>query len=381
MNANSSTTSCQSEQDEYWMRKALQLAEKAWGQTHPNPMVGAVLVYEGKEIGSGWHKKAGEAHAEVEALREFSGGVPQGTTLYITLEPCSSQGRTPPCTKRILECGVRRVVIGCEDPDVRHRGRGVKILRVQGVDVLSGILSAECQDLNLAYHYRLETNKPLIAAKIATTIDGKVGLSNGESQWITGAESRQDVHRWRRYFQAIGVGAGTVLADDPSLTARDRMPEACPLRLIFDRSGTLLRQMNQRVFTDSYHSRTYLFTEERHIASFQKQLAGNIQVELLPHTKEQMQSWLLQADCNGLYIEGGSRIFSDFIRKGWIDYLFAYRAPKLFLDPGSISCGTGDSILSIKDSLNLHAVQHLSLGEDQLLRGFVSYPQTVKGRQ
>lgn len=354
------------------MREALRLAAQAWGDTYPNPMVGAVLVCDGQNIGSGYHRRAGEAHAEVEALKSHPDKVPPESTLYITLEPCSSHGRTPPCTDRILASGVKRVVVGYEDPDERHRGQGFEILRQQGIEVVSGILSDECEDLNFPFNFKAKHGSPMVVAKMATTIDGKVALSNGASRWITGAESRNDVHRWRRYFQTVCVGAGTILDDDPSLTARDRLPEFCPLRVLFDRSGFLLKHPRKRVFTDTYRSRTVIFTKSENIPAFHKQFSNDLEVVPLPKNKQELVDWVAEQKCFGLYLEGGPQLFSDFISKGWIDYLFAYRAPKLFLDSEAKSCGSGIQLDSIQNAITLRDVRHQTFGDDQLIRGYVT---------
>lgn len=203
------------------MRRAVELAAQGWGETHPNPMVGALVVRGREIVGEGYHERAGEAHAEVNALRE-AGPRARGATLYVTLEPCSTHGRTPPCNDAIIEAGIERVVIGALDPNPLHEGRGLRALQQAGITVTTGILRDECSDLNLIFNHWITTGQPMIAAKVATSIDGLIATHAGDSRWITGEAARSDVHRWRRYFPAIAIGANTVLKDNPRLTVRRR---------------------------------------------------------------------------------------------------------------------------------------------------------------
>lgn len=363
--------------DEAWMRRAIDLAREGWGETHPNPLVGAVLADGARLLAEGHHARAGEAHAEVRALEGWRDPVPETATLYVTLEPCSSFGRTPPCTEAILRRGVKRVVTGATDDDPRHCGRGLDLLREAGVEVRTGLLEEECRDLNLIFHHAQATGRPLIAAKIATSIDGRIATAAGRSKWITGEESRRDVHRWRRYFPAIGVGAGTVLADDPSLTARGGAAESCPRRLVFDRSGILAGHPGCRVFTDAFAARTVVFADPDRAADLRRALPERVAVESLPGEGDWfafLQGWLGREELPGLYLEGGSRLLSAFFSRGGVDYLFAYRAPRLFLDDQARPPASGRSTEDPADGLVLEQVRHASFGPDQLMRGFVVGP-------
>lgn len=215
------------------MRRALEAARRGWGATHPNPMVGALIVEHGRVVADGYHARAGEPHAEVVALTNLGRAPAPGATLYVTLEPCSTTGRTPPCTEAIIRAGIKRVVAGAADPNPQHLGRGFALLRAAGVEVVEGVLAEECTDLNFIFNHWITKETPLIAGKIVTTLDGRVATSTGESQWITGAAARRDAMRWRRLFPAIGVGAGTVLADNPRLTSRNRHERVVPATLHF----------------------------------------------------------------------------------------------------------------------------------------------------
>ncbi|MFP4353427.1 MAG: bifunctional diaminohydroxyphosphoribosylaminopyrimidine deaminase/5-amino-6-(5-phosphoribosylamino)uracil reductase RibD [Puniceicoccaceae bacterium] len=366
--------------DERWMARAVAVARKGWGDTHPNPVVGAVLADGDRLLSEGFHARAGAAHAEVEALRGFPGEIPASATLYITLEPCSTQGRTPPCTRAILDRGIRRVVAGALDDDPRHRGRGIDVLREAGVDAAAGVLEAECRDLNLIFHFLHATGRPLVAAKTATSIDGRTATASGASKWITGEAARRDVHRWRRYFPAVGAGAGTVLADDPALTARcGGGGEHCPARIVFDRGGRVAGAAGRRVFTDRFRGRTTVLVSEEHARRVRSALPEEVGVVTAPRGPEFaefLRSWLRAREYFGLYVEGGGSLHGDLFAARLIDYFFAYRAPKLFLDDKARPLARGRSPADPSRALSLVDCRHEFFEGDQLLRGFVRYPDS-----
>ncbi|NCG08997.1 MAG: bifunctional diaminohydroxyphosphoribosylaminopyrimidine deaminase/5-amino-6-(5-phosphoribosylamino)uracil reductase RibD, partial [Verrucomicrobia bacterium] len=245
----------ENETDKKWMRHAVNLARRSWGQTHPNPLVGAVLVESGEAVAEGWHRADGGAHAEVEALRALGRPPAQDATLYVTLEPCSTQGRTGACTSAILKAGISRVVVGSEDPNPAHAGQGLEVLRKAGVEVLAGVEAAACADLNLIFGHWITQRKPLLAAKIATTAAGAFASPAGSGErWVTGTEARTDVMHWRHYFPAIGVSANTALADDPSLTVRlEGRAETAPKRFVFDRSLKTAGSLDDlKLFNDAH---------------------------------------------------------------------------------------------------------------------------------
>ncbi len=370
---------------EKWMGRALELARLAWGETHPNPMVGAVLVDQGAVLGEGCHRKVGEPHAEVEALRKVSGPVSDTAVLYVTLEPCSTTGRTGPCTEVIKEAGVRYVVVGALDPNPAHAGKGIELLKEQGIQVETGVLREECEDLNLIFHHRMEKDQPLIAGKMATTLDGKIACRTGQSQWITGEVAREDVMRWRRLFPAVAVGAGTVLSDNPRLTSRREDGEWCPVRMVFD---GLLRTATQREFprlyTDEFRDHTVVVTTE---------LAGTGYVRRLE--REGIRVWVLSADnsqvsyqafrdrcreegIDGVFIEGGSQLLSGMIHHRALDYLFVYQAPLFFGDDKAKPCLRGMRTERIEQGVRLRETRHAVLGDDRLVRGFIQYPATLQ---
>lgn len=226
-------------QDEAFMARALELAARGMGWTSPNPLVGAVIVKDGRVVGEGWHTAYGQPHAEREALAACSESA-AGGTIYVTLEPCCHWGKTPPCTSGILEAGIARVVVGALDPNPLVAGRGCALLREAGLTVDVGIMEKECQHLNEAFFHFITTGRPLVVMKYAMTLDGKVATRTGASRWITGPEARAQVHRDRHRFGAIMVGIGTALADNPALTCRlEDGPWRQPLRVVVDSHARL----------------------------------------------------------------------------------------------------------------------------------------------
>jgi len=367
------------------MEEAITHARRAMGKTHPNPAVGAVIAHQGQVVASGFTQPAGSDHAEIVALKAFreSGHQPDDTTvLAVTLEPCSTSGRTGPCTQAIIESGIGQVLIGAIDPDPRHQGRGVDVLREAGLTVQTGIREPECRHLNLIFNWWMEHRGPLIAGKIATTIDGRIATRGGLSKWITGPEARADVHRWRRYFPAIAVGAGTVLSDDPALTARVEGEDPwCPVRFIFDRNLVTFKDGLPEVYQDPWKDRTVIVANIRHDERIQ---------EL--HSRYGLQFWALsvdesedgglsefvarcqEEDIRGVYVEGGAQLLSSFLNSRQLHYLFTYRAPKLLADGSALSPFIGREPESMRDAIRLSDVRQARFGDDQLLSGFVVYP-------
>ena len=358
------------------MRQAMGLARRAWGDTHPNPLVGAVVESpDGSIVGEGWHVRAGGPHAEVAALRA-AGERARGATLYVTLEPCSTQGRTPPCTQAIWDAGISRVVVGATDPNPAHAGRGYGVLREAGIDVVHGVLEDECEDLNLIFNHWISCGQPLFAAKTATTLCGHIAARTGASKWITGPEARADAHRWRRYFPAIAVGSGTVLADDPRLSAR--LPgeaEFCPLRFVFDRTLRTAQGTPPCLYSDDFRARTTVVTGENAPKDWEDILCGlGVRVLRLP---EGAPFWpAFRAHCKaagitGVMFEGGSVLLSALLLSGQLDYLFSYRAPILLADAEALPAFRGASPGSIAEGWRLKKVRHALFGDDVLTRGWL----------
>ncbi len=367
------------------MSRALEAARRGWGDTHPNPMVGALIVEDGRVVADGFHARAGEPHAEVMALRNLGRKPKLGATLYVTLEPCSTTGRTPPCTEAIVQSGLKHIVVGTLDPNPLHAGRGLDILRSAGIEVEQGPIEKSCADLNLIFNHWIVTKKPLIAGKIATTLDGRTATRMGESKWITGESARNDVMRWRRLFPAIAVGATTVMIDNPRLTSRSGATESCPVRLIFDRKLRTVDDPLPLVYTDECRSQTIVVTgpapDEVKRTILEKQGVRCWMLPLLPDEKwyNALSEMCISIGLTGLFIEGGSIFLGAFLANRRLDYLFAYRGAKFLADDKSRSMfGSGPPRPHLVDAYSLANVRCDTLGDDQLMRGHIVYPATEK---
>jgi diaminohydroxyphosphoribosylaminopyrimidine deaminase/5-amino-6-(5-phosphoribosylamino)uracil reductase len=372
-------------QDEILMRRAIALARQAWGLTHPNPLVGAVIVEDGAVVAEGFHAQDGGPHAERVALAALGRAPKPEATLYVTLEPCSTHGRTGACCDAIIAAGIRRVVVGATDPNPAHAGRGFEVLKAAGVEVISGVLAHECADLNLIFNHWIATGGPLIAAKVAITLDGKIACRTGESRWITGEAARADVHTWRRYFPGIAAGAMTILRDNPKLTARTADGEIwCPLRFVFD---GLLRTVSDahlpQVFTDEHRERTVVVTTPHGGMGYVRKLRGmGVQVWVLDTPNQRVSFADFRQRCaeekvTGVYFEGGAQLISEVMRARQLDYLFAYRAPILFADEKAKSMFTGLRPEKIEQAVRLTEVRNEVFGDDSLMRGRMVYPEKL----
>ena len=292
------------------MRVALRLAQKAFGHVSPNPLVGAVLVKQGKIIGRGWHHRAGEPHAEIEAFRdaEKRRNSLKGATLYVTLEPCSTHGRTPPCTEAILRSGVKRVVVAATDPNPRHAGEGFKILSRAGIEVIHGIQSRTAEQLNESFNHWIVHRTPFVTVKAAMTLDGKIATAAGESKWITSESSREHAMKIRQGVDAILVGINTVLFDDPGLTVRGIEGVTQKRRIILDSRGQTPR--NAKLVTDKFASLTTIVTTERAPKTFIAAMSRKVNVVIAPLKNGTIHlQWLLgklgKENITSLLVEGG----------------------------------------------------------------------------
>ena len=292
--------------DEKWMHVALALARKGLGKTSPNPCVGAVIVRGKKLLGKGWHKRAGKAHAEIEAILDAKrqGHRLNGSTLYVTLEPCSTHGRTPPCTDAILREKFKRVVAGTTDPNPDHSGKAFPLLRRAGIEVTHGVLQQECADLNRAFNHWIQTGQPWVIAKAALTLDGKLALPKGRGRWISSSASRKDAHRLRAQCDAILVGAGTARTDNPRLTVREVKGARQPWRVVVTRSGRLPKTLH--LFSDAHKGKTLVYKRKPWSA---------------------ILTDLGRRDIIQLLVEGGQNIFEQLARKKLIREVVLYYAP------------------------------------------------------
>ena len=370
---------------ESYMRRALGLARSVWGTTHPNPMVGALIVEDGQVVAEGATAPDGGPHAERLALLARGKPPRPGATLYVTLEPCSTQGRTGACTDAIIASGIKKVVVGATDPNPAHAGRGYAVLRAAGVEVISGVLEQECADLNLIFNHWITQGGPLLAAKVATTLDGKIACRTGESKWITNDRARADVHRWRRLFPGIAVGAMTVLKDNPRLTARQEgQPEWCPWRFVFDGLlRTVVDKSLPAVFTDEFRDRTIVVTTPHGGLGYVRKLREmGIKVWIFDSPTQRVLLPDFRKKCAeeriaGVLVEGGAQLIAELVRVRQLDYLFAYHAPVIFADDKAKSMFSGLRPEKLDHAIRLAEVQHEVFGGDMLMRGRVVYPDKL----
>lgn len=355
---------------------ALSLAAKGRGMTHPNPMVGAVLVKNGKVVGKGYHKGPGTPHAEVEALRE-AGKDAAGADLYVTLEPCNHQGRTPPCTDAIIEAGVRRVVMAAGDPNPSVRGGGGEKLRDAGLEVEAGLMGAKAKGLNAAYEKYVTTGKPLVTVKAAITADGKVAARGGASRWITGEKARRVAHLMRRESDAIMVGAGTVSADDPQLTVRHvQLKEARPpLRVVVDSKlsmqpeSHLARGGDPKVIvaTTAGHDREKGELFEKRGVEILIAASKDGRVDL-----EGLLAELGKREVVNLLVEGGPTLITSLFTQGMVDRLALFMAPRVFGDAKARAWMEGRVVTDPSQAVVFTWRKIRRLGDDLLLEAGVS---------
>jgi diaminohydroxyphosphoribosylaminopyrimidine deaminase/5-amino-6-(5-phosphoribosylamino)uracil reductase len=303
-------------------------------------MVGAVITEGGRIVAEGFHAKAGESHAEVMALRALGRKPAAEAVLHVTLEPCCTHGRTPPCVDAILASGIRTVVVGARDPNPAHAGHGLELLRAQGVAVVEGVLGEECAGLNLIFNHWVVRGLPLIALKVAATLDGKLTLPAGQGRAITGPAAQAYVHRLRRLYPAIAVSADTALADNPRLTARGEEGETCPVRFVLDRHFKTAGRTGLNLFQDAHRTRTVVVglgsaAKKSDLAWYE---AEGIKVWTLVGDEDSfLKVWAercAQEKITGVLVEAGPRLASAMLMAGCADYLYAFVAP-LSGDPGA----------------------------------------------
>lgn len=358
-----------------FMKLALDLASTAKGKTNPNPLVGAVLVKDGMIVGSGLHRKAGEPHAEVHAFR-MAGEHAKGATLYVTLEPCSHFGKTPPCANLVKESGVSRVVIAMRDPNPLVAGRGIKMIEEAGIQVEVGLLEEEAKKLNERFIHNMIHRTPFIISKIAMTLDGKIAAYNGHSKWVTGEESRKKVHYLRDEVDGILVGIGTVLADDPMLTTRIPEGGRNPVRMIID---SQLRTPLQAKITNCSEAQTWIFAgEDADQEKVEMLKQKGVRVFLVPKAEKGLDLHCIMKELfsNGItdvLVEGGSELNASFLRAGLINKFQVYIAPKILGGRHSLTPYTGDDVDSMEAAISVDFESIERVGEDLFL---TAYPKT-----
>jgi len=364
-------------QHEVWMQRALECAREGMGLTRPNPPVGAVCVARGKLAGEGTHRRAGGPHAEIHALRQ-AGTRARGSTLYVTLEPCSTRGRTPPCTEAILASGVREVVVGSTDPNPAHRGRGLRLLRAAGVKVTSGMCRADCDALLEPFRLWVTGGTPFVTLKLATTLDGRIADRHGASRWITGSEARREVQALRRCADAILVGRNTLELDDPSLLPRPAYGRK-PYRVILSASGRV--PLAARVFNDTHAERTFLLTTKACPAKVLTRLKRQgVCILILPARRGRIpvdtalkalgKQGILHVLC-----EGGGDVAADLLHAGAVNELRLFTAAS-FLGGDGV-CAVGGRGWTMADRPEWKLVSVDQLGEDACM---VARPKNLSRR-
>jgi diaminohydroxyphosphoribosylaminopyrimidine deaminase/5-amino-6-(5-phosphoribosylamino)uracil reductase len=348
--------------DNHWMAQALRLAEQGLYSTSPNPRVGCVLVADGKIVGSGWHRRAGEPHAELHALRE-AGDKARRATAYVTLEPCSHHGKTPPCADALIAAGVARVVVAVQDPNPLVAGAGIARLTAAGIAVECGLMEGVARELNAGFFARMIRGTPWLRSKVAMSLDGRTALANGVSQWITGEAARKDVQQWRARSCAVLTGIGTVLADDARLNVRDIATERQPLRVVLDSklrmplTAQMLQGGNVLVYAAVH--------DAEKIAALEK---AGATVSVLPDGKGQVDMPAMLRDlarrgCNEVLLEAGSILNGAMLRAGLVDELVLYIAPQLLGDRARGMAQLGE-LMSLDQRINLRWQDMRQVGND-----------------
>lgn len=348
------------------MASALQLARQGLNTTHPNPRVGCVISRDGQVVGSGWHKKAGEAHAEINALRE-AGDKAAGGTAYVTLEPCSHKGRTPPCVDALIDAKITRVVFALEDPNPDVNGSGFERLHQAGIEVQSGLMEKEAEEINAGFLKRMRDRRPWVRIKLAQSMDGHIGLANGDSQWISGPEARADVQNWRARSDVILTGIGTVLADDPSLNVRNSENARQPLRVVVDSQ-----------WRTPANARLLGLPGEVLIAGLKEnpvpEALRNTGADCigLPGSEGRVDMKEVLADLgkrglNEIQVEAGATLCGTLIQQGLADEILIYQAP-VILGGGAVSPFAAPRLDNMQDRVHLEWMDSRRIGKDLRLQ-------------
>lgn len=361
-------------QDIEYMKKALSLAKKGQGFVNPNPLVGAVIVKDGKIIGQGYHQKYGDLHAERKALESCMQS-PQNATMYVTLEPCCHFGKTPPCCDAIIKSGIKRVVIATLDPNPQVSGKGAEILKNAGIDVVVGLLERESQTMNEVFFYYIKTKKPFVVMKYAMTADGKIATTTGKSKWITGEKARENVHKDRSNYSAIMVGVQTVIADNPMLTSRIKNTKN-PVRIICDTS--LRTPINSQIIKTSNKIQTIIATSSTNDELKEDFKNQGCKIIEIPQKNSHIDLQILmqklgQMQIDSILLEGGSTLNFSALNSKIVNKVQAYVSPKIFGGECAKTPVGGTGFLSPDNCIKLVDKTVDFFGDDILIQGQVSY--------
>lgn len=359
--------------DEEYMKIALTLAGEARGLTNPNPMVGAVIVKNGKIIGKGYHKKCGENHAEVNAFNSATESV-EGAVMYVTLEPCSHYGKTPPCADKIIEKRIGRVVVAMLDPNPLVAGRGIEKIRAAGIEVKVGVLENEAMKLNEVFLKYIITKEPFVHLKTAMSLDGKIATSSGESRWISSIESRNEVHNLRAYYSGIMVGVQTVIKDDPELTCRNSNGTN-PIRIIID--SRLRIPLDVKVLTNQSEAKTIIATTQNADSTKFKELSErSIQIITVPEYKgkvclKSLMKELGKQNIDSILLEGGATLNFSALEEEIVDKVSAYIAPIFIGGESSPTPIGGSGINKLAEGIKLTNMKCSTIGKDIKIEGYI----------
>jgi len=354
--------------DKRWLHRVLTLARRGIGTTHPNPRVGAVVVAGGEIAGEGWHECPGLPHAEIMALQK-AGERTRDATLYVTLEPCAAQGRTPPCTEAIIAAGVVRVVYASNDPSPQMAG-GADVLRAHGIEVQGSVFAAQTDKLNRPFFHFIRTGRPYVIAKAAVSLDGKLATGGGRSQWISGEQSRRHAHRLRAESDVIIAGAGTLRRDNPSLNVRHaRRRGQPPLRAVICSEAPEFKS-DYKLADGTALSRLYVKKTSKQGAMWQQAGVEVVQITTL----EDVLRHLADEGRLAVLLEGGGRLHASFFEAKLADELVLYQAPILIGGQEATSLWHGLGINQLSDAPHLTDIERRRLGDDQLIRGRIVYP-------
>lgn len=351
-----------------YMKRALTLAKKGLGKTSPNPAVGCVIVKDGIVIGEGWHKKAGEPHAEVNALK-IAGELAQGADVYVTLEPCSHTGKTPPCSEALIRAGVKRVVVGMKDPNPKVNGGGLLALQQAGIETKCGVLENECRAINQAFIKHVTTGTPHVTYKCAMTLDGNIATITGESRWISCEESRKYVHLMRSRMDAVMVGVDTVIADNPQLTVR-HVRGSNPLRVIVDTRLRTPESVN--VLNGQLSSKTIIATTETNPRVHLRYLQQGATILVCDEfdgrvCMKDLLKKLGEIGVQSVLLEGGSRLAGNMLQLGMIDELVFFVAPKVIGNNGFAPFTLLGGITNMEQAIRLEFSDVRLIGSDIVL--------------
>ncbi len=359
-----------------YMQKALSLAQRGKGFTSPNPCVGAVVVKDGRVVGKGFHHAAGLPHAEVEALND-AGSNARGAAIYVTLEPCNHFGKTPPCTQKIIKAGIKKVVVGCKDPNLDVCGGGIEYLRNNGIEVVTGVLDSQAKTLIEDFiWYTQHDKKPFVILKCASTLDGRIATSTGDSKWITNEKSREFVHKIRHEVDAILVGSGTLHADDPSLTSRiNGVKTKDPLRIILDTHLSIKK--DAKVLTQKSDAGTIIITSpdvsKEKIVQIENLGAKVIQIPLKKQKLDlnKLMIKLGQMSILTLLIEGGSVVAGSALRENIVNKVMFFLAPKFLGSSDGMPIFDGKGPKLIQDAFELNNMSVTQFDNDILVQGYL----------